>query len=295
MSSQLNTHQPREGVVLPHVLNAAPRGTTAHVLNLGYLQADAGWFKRGANSSTATNTTGPTPHERRDLIMYAVLICHPSEGLILWETGSGRDYAQVWGAPLTDIFAPTRYAPEQELDAAIARAGHRIEDVKHVILGHLHLDHAGGLERFRNTETQIWVHERELKAALYSCATGADRGVYLPHYLALDGSLKWMCFDDRTVDFAQGVTLHHLPGHTDGLVGLQLNLENEGTFLFVSDHAHVWENYKPGVPQGWLARDHQAWFSSNQRLQRLEKTTGGKVVPGHDLDVVEPLLGRVLT
>ena len=261
---------------------------------LGYLQADAGWFLRGGNSSTMSNPSGPAKPERRDLIMYSVLIDHPTEGLILWETGCGKDYPQVWGAPLNDIFARSRYEPEHELEAAIAKTGHSIKDVKAVVIGHLHLDHAGGLEHFRNTGIPIWVHERELKSAFFSVATGADAGVYLAHYLSTN-ELNWKTFDDRTIDFAQGITLHHLPGHTDGLIGLQVNLENDGTFLFVSDHAHVIENYKPGVPQGWLARDHPAWFNSNQRLQRLEKTTGGLVVPGHDLETVTPLLNRVLT
>lgn len=27
---------------------------------------------------------------------------------------------------------------------------------------------------------------------------------------------NWKTFDDRTFDFCQGITLHHLPGHTDG-------------------------------------------------------------------------------
>jgi glyoxylase-like metal-dependent hydrolase (beta-lactamase superfamily II) len=38
-----------------------------------------------------------------------------------------------------------------DLSAQIKKAGHDIKDIKAVILGHLHLDHAGGLEHFRNT------------------------------------------------------------------------------------------------------------------------------------------------
>jgi glyoxylase-like metal-dependent hydrolase (beta-lactamase superfamily II) len=63
-------------------------------------------------------------------------------------------------------------------------------------------------------DVEIWVHDKELRAAFWSVATGADTGVYLEHYLKL--SLNWKTFDDRTIDFCQGITLHHLPGHTDG-------------------------------------------------------------------------------
>jgi hypothetical protein len=40
--------------------------------------------------------------------------------------------------------------------------------------------------------------------------------------------------------------------------------------------------WRDGIPQGWLARDHPAWFQSTQRLKRLERTTRGRVIPGHD-------------
>ena len=53
---------------------------------------------------------------------------------------------------------------------------------------------------------------------------------------------NWKTFNDQTFDFCQGITLHHLPGHTDGLIGLQINMPGSGTFLFISDHCHVMEN-----------------------------------------------------
>lgn len=44
------------------------------------------------------------PHVRKELAMIAVLIEHPTEGCLLYETGSGKDYPEVWGAPINDIF-----------------------------------------------------------------------------------------------------------------------------------------------------------------------------------------------
>lgn len=54
----------------------------------------------------------------------------------------------------------------------------------------MHLDHAGGLDQFINRkDVEIWVHDKELRSAFWSVATGADEGVYLKHYL--DVSIEW--------------------------------------------------------------------------------------------------------
>ncbi|KAI5480307.1 hypothetical protein MNV49_001266 [Pseudohyphozyma bogoriensis] len=214
--------------------------------------------------------------------MYCVLIEHPHEGLLLWEVGSGNDYPEVWGPEVSDAFSRCLYDPIHELDAAIASTGHNYKDVKAIIMGHLHLDHAGGLNLFKGLDVPIWVHEKELKNAFYSVATKADKGIYLPHYLDLE--FNWQTFNETRLDFAQGIILHHLPGHTVGLCGLQLNLKESGTFIFTSDLFHVKENYVQGVAPGWVMRDHSAWFDSANKVKRLAKRTGGKVIMGHDYD-----------
>jgi len=270
-----------EGAVPAFVSNVCPKGTQMWVLEVGWLEADEGFVLRGGNTSLNSTKDEAFVNKRRQMPMYCILIKHPHEGLILWETGSGKDYPEVWGPQVADVFSRVKYDPKHELDAAIEATGNKIEDIKKIIIGHLHLDHAGGLDLFLDRkDVEIWVHDLELRSAFWSVATGADVGVYLKHYLKLD--LNWKTFDDRTMDFCQGITLHHLPGHTDGLIGMQLNLPDSGTFLFISDHCHVIENWRDGIPQGWLARDHPAWFRSTQRLKQLVRQTRGRVIPGHD-------------
>jgi glyoxylase-like metal-dependent hydrolase (beta-lactamase superfamily II) len=127
-----------------------------------------------ANVATASN---PQPHHaRRSMVMLAILIAHPTKGLILFETGAGKDYPSVWGPQLNDLFTRENYIEDQELDAAIKKTGNDIKNVKAVIIGHLHLDHAGGLEQFRGTNVPIYVHELEIKHAFYSVATKTDLG-----------------------------------------------------------------------------------------------------------------------
>jgi len=171
--------------------------------------------------------------ERRKMVIICGLIEHPTEGLILFETGGGKNYPEVWGAPINDIFAQVDYHEGQELEAQIAKTGHNIKDVKAVIMGHLHLDHAGGLEHFRNTGVPIYVHELELKHAFYSVATKYDLGVYLPHYLTFD--LNWKTFSGDFLELAPGINLHHAPGHTPGLCIMQLNLNDSGTWILTTD------------------------------------------------------------
>ncbi len=116
------------------------------------------------------------PSQRRKLAVISILISHPTEGLLLYETGAGKDYPKVWGPPLNDIFAQVDHKPEYELEAAIALTGNDIKDVKGVIMGHMHLDHAGGLEHFKGTGVPIYIHELELKHAFYAVASKSDLG-----------------------------------------------------------------------------------------------------------------------
>ncbi|SMQ54035.1 unnamed protein product [Zymoseptoria tritici ST99CH_1A5] len=259
------------------LINQAPEGTKLWLLHCGNLEADQGWFTRGGGTSTASN---PKPEsQRRKVVIICVLIEHPTEGLILFETGGGENYPEVWGAPLNDIFARVDYQTDHELPTQIAKTGHSIKDVKAVIMGHLHLDHAGGLEHFKGTDVPIYVHEKELKHAFHSVATKSDIGVYLPKDLGFD--LNWKSFYGDFLELAPGINLRHSPGHTPGLCIMQVNLKESGTWIFTTDQYHVAENYESGVPQGWLARDHDDWIRSHQMITSLQKRTNGKLVFGH--------------
>jgi glyoxylase-like metal-dependent hydrolase (beta-lactamase superfamily II) len=81
-----------------------------------------------------------------------------------------------------ELFAITRYDDGHHLDNAIQAAGYGLDDIKAIVLSHLHLDHAGGLEFFRGRDVPVYVHGDELKNAFYAVATGEDLGAYLPHY-----------------------------------------------------------------------------------------------------------------
>lgn len=260
----------------------APKGTRLWILNLGTLEADAAWFKRGGSTSTRSN---PNPaSERRSLKMYGILIEHPEEGLILWETGGGRDYPEVVGAPINDIFAQVESNPDEDLEKQIHKCGFELKDLKMIIMGHLHMDHAGGLPLFKDFNIPIVVHELELKNAFFSVATGYDAGVYLPHYL--DFSHNWQAWQGDEFEVAQGIMLRLMPGHTPGLSIMQVNLQESGTWIVTTDMYLVKENFEENLPLGFLARDHNPWCASNQKIHALQRRTKAKLLYGHDADTL---------
>jgi glyoxylase-like metal-dependent hydrolase (beta-lactamase superfamily II) len=131
-----------------------------------------------------------------------------------------------------DVFTRTEYTPDMTIQSQIARTGHDIKDIKMIIMGHLHLDHAGGLEPFRKTGVPVYVHELELKNAFYSVATKSDN-VYMPQHLSFD--INWVAFHGSKLEIAPGINIHHSPGHTPGLSIMQVNMPKSGTWIFTSD------------------------------------------------------------
>jgi hypothetical protein len=179
-----------QGAILSDVQNVCPDGTKAWMLCLGYLEADEGFLVRGGNTSLASNKDAARSNKRRLLPMYCVLIEHPHEGLILWETGSGSvrhaschiviflNFGGLFSSttqncvvqfsmisfPCVFIFTVNDvsdydeaclqrviYEPHHDLKTAIESTGHNYKDIKAVVIGHLHVDHAGGLDLFVRT------------------------------------------------------------------------------------------------------------------------------------------------
>ncbi|CAG8116232.1 unnamed protein product [Penicillium nalgiovense] len=263
-----------------------PAGTKMHILNLGTLQEDGSWILRGSNASSLDNLN--PVNRRRDLVLLSALIEYPGVGLILYETGCAED-VDKWPSQITDASPRVEYSDNHKLPNAIKATGNDIKDVKAVIIGHLHFDHAGGLEHFVNTDVPIYVHEEEFKHACWAVATGADFGVYLGQYMLLE-ELKWNTFTESQLDLFQGITFHHSPGHTPGLCIMQVNLANDGPFIWTSDQFHVAENYELGHPHGGLARDHSAWYRSLNMIRRLQRLYNATLVFGHDTEVAFKLI-----
>jgi glyoxylase-like metal-dependent hydrolase (beta-lactamase superfamily II) len=255
------------------------------LLDLGRIEYDAGFPLVAGNVSTASD---PNPEsQRRNVVIFAALIEHPKVGPILFDCGVAAGYADLWPPPVQEMFIMTRYESSDHLDAALNTAGFDVGDINAVVLSHLHVDHGGGLHLFRGLDVPIYVHADELKTAFYSVATKEDFGPYLPDYL--DFSLNWQPLHGDEIELFEGFKLHKLPGHAAGLLGLELQLRNAGAFFFTSDQFPLRENYEGPTPQGWLMRDHAAWWQSYHHVRMVSERIDAKLVFGHDPEVFAEL------
>ncbi len=256
-----------------------------HLLDLGSIDYDEGFPLVAAGASTASEPAPVSP--RRRVAIIAGLIEHAKVGPVLFDTGASANFKQLWPPVVQELFPITIYEQANHLDAAVQAAGYGLDDIKAIVLSHLHLDHAGGLEFFRGRDVPVYVHADELKNAFYVVATGQDLGPYIPHYL--DFSFNWQPIDGDQIELFDGFNLHRLPGHTPALLGLQLDLANAGTFVLTSDQFHLRDNYEGPAPLGWLLRDHEAWWRSYRKVKMIAERTDAKLVFGHDADVLAQL------
>ncbi|HEY7077095.1 MAG TPA: N-acyl homoserine lactonase family protein [Solirubrobacteraceae bacterium] len=256
-----------------------------HLLDLGRLDYDEGWPLLAAGVSTASEPAPAAP--RRTVAMIASLIEHPKVGPVLFDTGAAPNYKELWPPVVQELFAISTYDASHHLDAALEAAGFGVDDIRAIVLSHLHLDHAGGLELFRGRDIPVYVHADELRNGFYAVATGQDVGAYIPHYL--DFSFNWMPLHGDHVELFDGFELHRLPGHTPALMSLRLDLANSGTHILTSDQFHLRDNYEGPHPLGWLMRDQPAWWRSCQYVKTLADRTDATLVFGHDPDVLTEL------
>ncbi len=89
-----------------------------------------------------------------------------ANGLILFDTGLNPAAADDPGEyyPVLHNNMNLEFRTEQRLDRQIESLGFQLSDVTHVVVSHLHLDHAGGVYLFNKSE--ILVGPGELQYAM---------------------------------------------------------------------------------------------------------------------------------
>lgn len=153
----------------------------------------------------------------------ASFLIETDEGLVLFETG------------------PHSTFPKLKLE--IEKTGHRVEDIQHVFLTHIHLDHAGAAWVFAKHGAQIYVHPRGARhlASPEKLMSSAKR-IYKDQMDTLWGQMNpipenqiTVCEHEDSFTFGKTtVKCWHTPGHAVHHIAWQV-----GKKLFAGDVAGV--------------------------------------------------------
>lgn len=186
--------------------------------------------------------------------MAAILVRHP-QATVLIDAGFGSNVAQHWKTIPWLMRQLSSYV--QEMPAAVQLQQHGIapNQINFALITHSHWDHISGLEDFPGLEVRMPVAERAF----------IDAHKYPGLIDQMIGKMNVHTFDftsgpyenfDRSLDlFNDGsVVLVPLPGHTDGSMGVFVNLRSGKRLLFTGDLTWAIEGFQLPAERPWLAR-----------------------------------------
>ncbi|QUJ75994.1 N-acyl homoserine lactonase family protein [Sulfitobacter albidus] len=165
--------------------------------------------------------------------------------------------------------------------AALAPFGIAPGDVAHVIVTHLHYDHAGGLHLFPNATLHLQAAEMAYATGPCMCHEPLRMPYTADHICEAVRRLYAgsVVFYDGEAQIADGVTVHCVGGHTRGLQCVRVRTQ-AGWLVLASDASHFYENVLARKPFP-IVVDLQNMLDGFDTLRRLASSPQ-LIVPGHD-------------
>jgi glyoxylase-like metal-dependent hydrolase (beta-lactamase superfamily II) len=252
------------------------------ILHNGSMFLDESSLVAGINNASVLNQN-PTARWVEIPVM-SCLISLDGGGYALFDTGCNAIHAAV---PGVDMPSPFVYRDEQLLPARLSQLGVSPDEVKYVVISHLHSDHAGYLYLFKNAEIILSDAEFTQSLRLYGLR-GFGEGPYKSEDFEsfLSAKLDWRLIPDgvREYPVAPGLTAVNFgPGHTFGMTGLLVELPESGNFLLCADALYRSENLGPPIRVPGLIYDSIGYEKSARFIADYATSKGARIVFGHDM------------
>lgn len=216
-----------------------------------------------------------------------VLIKHSDLGYILYDTGYSDEIHKGNGKSIVynRLMRPV-ISEEDTIIYQLATRGIDTDDIKHIVISHLHPDHVGGLKFFRNStiHTSLDVirtaSDNNLKDMVFQNMLGDTK-----NWVSLrERSNSWlsMYFDCYDIFGDESIVGVILSGHADGQVGLFIP---ECNVLFGADSCWGIDllNKNLKTLPSKLQHNYRVYMLNNSLLQRLCKDREDiRVIFSHD-------------
>jgi N-acyl homoserine lactone hydrolase len=257
----------------------SPAGMRLYAFSSGALTVPKSFLQAGAPSTATQVPVG------------FYVIRHP-KGNVLFDTGNNDRIItdpSYWGAFIQGL-NPVR-TPDVAIDAQLQKIGLKPDDIKYVVVGHMHLDHGGNVGKF--TKSTLVVQKDEIKNAFWP--EPGTSGPYIPgdfmmlrndpgaplanrySMIQLNGDLD--LFNDQSVVVKRWV------GHTPGSQMMIVRLPKTGTVILTSDNVYFADNVtKNLLPDVSLAYDPSGILSAYQWIREMQARENAQFFTAHDPD-----------
>ena len=167
----------------------------------------------------------------------------------------------------------------------LALVGVAAESVEHVILTHLHYDHAGTLDQFSKAKFHIQDAEPTYATGRCMCHPALRQPFNVEDIVSFVRKLYGgqVEFHRGTTELAPGLTLHLVGGHTAGLQVVRV-WTKRGWVVIASDATHLYGNIEHQVPFPVVYNIGD--MLEGHKLVRSLADSPQHIIPGHDPQVM---------
>jgi len=155
------------------------------------------------------------------------------------------------------------------------------DKVEHIVISHMHYDHAGNHDLFPHARYHL--QDAEMAYCTGRCMGDSDvGGVFDADTVAAMIHKVFAArvqFHDGDDEIAPGITVHKVGGHTPGMQIVRVATQR-GWIVLGSDSAHFYANLEPGRPFPIL--DNLPDYVEAQRTALQLASSPQHFIPGHD-------------
>jgi len=223
------------------------------------------------------------------------VVKHP-KGNILFDTGNNDKLIHdinYWPKGLQGL--KPAMTPDVAVDAQLAKIGLSVDDIKYVVVSHLHLDHGGNVGKFPNST--IIVQKSEIQNAFWP-EPGTGGPYVLNDFLPLrapnanyPNAQKMIQLEGDLDVFGDGsVVVHRWVGHTPGSQMMTVKLKNTGLVILTGDNVYFKENAIKSIPPNIvLAYKPDGIYSAYEWIRMLMATQKADFFTAHDPDAFKAM------
>jgi glyoxylase-like metal-dependent hydrolase (beta-lactamase superfamily II) len=216
------------------------------------------------------NFLGGDEHDRPMPLDYYVWAILNGERTVIVDTGFDEVMAQRRGRQIVRPVAE-----------GLKAIGISPDEVEHIVISHMHYDHAGNQDLFPRARYHVQDEEmayctgRSMGISEVGGVFDADAVAAMIHKV-FTGRVQ---FHDGDDEIAPGITVHKVGGHTRGMQIVRVATQR-GWVVLGSDSAHFYANLEPGRPFPILD-DLPAYVEAQRTALRLASSPQ-HFIPGHD-------------